>query len=159
MIKCFHCPALLDTALELKSHFTTEHEVGRKVKKDNKCSICLKVINKSHDLQRHRITIHAFECQFCPSKFVLKRDMYEHIKSVHPNQSQVVKNIVFECQFCPIRFVKKEDLKEHVTSVHSFKCKFCPFRPETRFTKKEDLDGHVSLVVTPICFRSFLLYY
>ena len=116
--KCFHCPALLNTALELKKHFTAEHEVGKKVKKDNMCAICLKVINKSHDLQRHRIRIHAFECQFCPLKFVLKRDMYDHVKVVHSNDHDQKYRINIKCSFCPRRFVATLDLKKHLDTEH-----------------------------------------
>ena len=112
------------------------------------CPICLKMINKGHDLKRHLSRIHGFECKFCPLKFVLKRDMFEHAKFVHPNEYQacsprkVVKcpRVAFKCQFCSNKFVKKEDMHDHETMLHLFKCQFCPIR----FVKKEDMDVHVS---------------
>ena len=146
----------LDTT-NLNKHFSTAHETSKQLntpdskrKKDYKCSICLKVSTKSHDLRRHLTRIHAFECQFCPLKFVLKRDMHEHVKFVHSYESQIsAKNILnnginveFKCQSCSIKFMKKEDLKEHIRLIHSLKCQFC----SSKFLKKKDLDGHVSFV-------------
>ena len=169
-IKCFLCPALLDTALELKKHFTTEHEVGRqndpldmtvpkildlkkhfssaheaneqlanpdsKRKKDYKCTLCLKVSTKSHDLRRHLSRIHAFECQFCPLKFVLKRDMYAHVKFVHSNESEISAknvlnngiNVIFKCQFCSSKFETEDDKNKHITFIHEDKT-FMPHSP------------------------------
>ena len=143
-VKYFKCPvclklfdANLDSYLDYKKHFATEHEVDKqtknaevpykmtivkvdpfdatdlnkristaheankqlidpdsKRKKGNKCAICLKVLTKSHDLKRHFSRIHGFECQFCPLKFVLKRDWYDHVKFVHSNKSESSKNVL-----------------------------------------------------------------
>lgn len=74
----------------LNKYVSTTHEANKQLinpdskrKKIYKCSICLKVMTKIHDLKIHLSRSHGFKCQFCPLRFVLKRDMYDHVKFVH----------------------------------------------------------------------------
>ena len=96
------------------------------------CPICLKMIKKGHDLKRHLSIIHGFECQFCPLRFVLKRDMYDHVKFVHDG---------VKCNFCP-EYVKNKSMSEHIALLHLIKCRFC----SKKIAQGRDMKAHVASV-------------
>ena len=80
-----------------------------------------------------------FPCTQCDKRFALKKQMCDHVASVHSTEMK------FQCDKCSFRTKVKDQLKRHITRKHMekggvkpFKCSYC----EHRFVTKKEKDEH-----------------
>ena len=109
------------------------------------------IFAKDEEMNVHVSSVHAIKCQFCPAKFMTKKDLDQHVNTDHKKSLVKIKChlcpalfedspeavLVFKkhletkhnkikCHFCPKKVAKGGDMNAHVASVHGMKCQFCP---------------------------------
>ena len=118
-VKCSICPAVFDAELDLKKHFTTEHEVGKQAK---------------YTASTHKVSIVKYDPLDRDDHTILDLNK-PFFTTVHEASNQSI----CKCKFCP-EFVKKKYMNEHVVVFHSSKCPFCP----KKFTEVKYMNVHVT---------------
>ena len=73
--------------------------------------------------QTKRVVDKHLKCQICDSSLKSKRNLKNHIASVHERKKP------FKCIICDTSFTTKQSLKNHIASVHEgkkpFQCNIC----------------------------------
>ena len=80
-----------------------------------------------------------FTCHICESNFARKRDMSNHIKSVH-------EGIQFNCDLCDAKFTFNRNLQRHIASVHEKKKLFSCEKCDATFTNKHNMKLHIGSI-------------
>lgn len=114
----------LDDELEIK---IDENEKDLTMKseivdvKTLRCRFCLKFINherlKDHEKDHIRRNDN-FRCNFCSKKYKNRRQILEHLKSVHFSEKSVSRKIRYSREICKKSFPEKNSLRNHKRNVH-----------------------------------------
>lgn len=133
---------------ECKKLFTQRYHLIRHVKSVHKkeienlvCGVCNETFNSEYLLMRHvkRHGIMTFACELCKKEFRTKRQMKEHVLSLHVGVKP------FKCEQCDKVFARKYHLERHVmihTGTRDFQCEYCG----KEFCTKGNLLAHVRRV-------------
>lgn len=80
----------------------------------------------------------VWPCTFCPQKFSLKRELINHMSSVHDAKGEI------RCEICDKMFSSRGNLKCHMvnhTGGQRFQCTICG----KKFATKENFTGHMNV--------------
>lgn len=108
------------------------------------CELCNEVFKTTHQLIRHKNTVHQdkFECSLCGDVFIKQFYLSRHKYYVHGldiNNEEIeplLNDDRFECEFCDLTFGQKSYVTQHINRAHrdlsvlkerisGFKCEHC----------------------------------
>lgn len=109
------------------------------------CHFCGKVLKSRRTFKHHIIRTHSdktdqsllHRCDFCPVTYLLKRDLYIHLRAKHvPKEKKCV------CEICKQAFIYKRELLDHLRthqdkSQGRHKCEICS-KTFNRLSAKKD---------------------
>lgn len=135
---CDECKKLFTQRYHLIRHVKTVH---KKEIENLVCGVCNETFNSEYLLMRHvkRHGIMTFACELCKKEFKTKRQMKEHVLSLHVGVKP------FKCEQCDKVFARKYHLERHVmihTGTRDFQCEYCG----KEFCTKGNLLAHVRRV-------------
>lgn len=149
---CQICGLSFTNKIRLKRHMTYSH-IGRK------CSICQKVFDAFHKLQKHKELVHGqvktHECSLCSATFENNYQVKVHMGKVHNVEKYRVK-----CEHCPKITTTKGAMVLHVQSMHSelrYECDLCDYRTGIKWMIKLHKRKHFGQkdYACSICERKF----
>ncbi|XP_044736711.1 oocyte zinc finger protein XlCOF6-like [Chrysoperla carnea] len=142
-IFCLLCDRMFARHSTLMIHNKKYHSGKPLMKKI--CNICGKsVLNiKTHTLQKHS-TERPFKCTLCSKSYVIKSQLYNHIKSQHDNDvGGDDKKFTVLCSTCGKCCRSNADLKVHMishTNEQLFQCHIC----EKKYKSAQGLKCHIN---------------
>ena len=150
--QCSKCSAIFEKSDDFDKHCEKHHP------KQFKCNYCASIayFETSVELIKHVSKLHQFNCDMCPTSFVVIKDLSLHKKQFHP--------VPIECSSCKSTFTQLEELTKHAKLCSQFKCNLCLFKT-SKFRSIEDLALHKKQfhpIYMPFhctcCYSSFASY-
>ncbi|CAC5419816.1 KRAB [Mytilus coruscus] len=136
--KCEECEKVFTQRYHLIRHVKNVH---KKELENLVCGICNETFNSEYLLKRHvtRHGVMTYACEVCRKEFKTKRQMKEHILSLHAGVKP------FKCDQCDKMFTRKYHLERHLmmhAGTKDYQCKYCG----KEFSTKGNLLSHVRRV-------------
>ncbi|KAI9580154.1 hypothetical protein GQX74_000147 [Glossina fuscipes] len=153
-VRCDVCDKVYENAAALKKHKTYTHMPDEQ---KIPCALCNFKTSRTSAIKVHLRNMHgpetvdkyfkpitvfkgSFCCTLCPKRYSRKGDLQRHVKQVHINGENIIKNPksarktkkglvrTYLCTFCGQSFGRKSTLSTHVrihTDDRPYKCEFC----------------------------------
>ena len=104
---------------DIQSHISTRPRRPEHPDARHECEVCGRKFTDKRNLREHLRTVHSadgprYECDVCGKKFTHKRNLSRHLGSVHS-----VDGPSHECGVCGKKFTQKGSLSQHLRTVHS----------------------------------------
>ncbi|XP_063441644.1 zinc finger protein 773-like [Mytilus trossulus] len=136
--KCEECEKVFTQRYHLIRHVKNVH---KKELENLVCGICNDTFNSEYLLKRHvtRHGVMTYACEVCRKEFKTKRQMKEHILSLHAGVKP------FKCDQCDKMFTRKYHLERHLmmhAGTKDYQCEYCG----KEFSTKGNLLSHVRRV-------------
>ncbi|XP_049883426.1 zinc finger protein 26-like [Pectinophora gossypiella] len=149
---CQICGLSFIDKVRLQRHITKSH-IG------HKCSLCQKVFDAFHKLEKHKQRIHGqiktHECTLCTASFENGYQVKVHMGKVHNVEKYRIK-----CELCPKVTTTKGAMLLHVQSIHSdvrYECDLCDYKCGIKWMIKLHKRKHYGEknYVCSVCSRKF----
>ena len=93
---------------DLQRHIGSVHEKSKLYK----CELCKSDFKLKHHLVSHEMQCRSFQCYTCFQKFPSKRQLNNHVRSVHDKKK------LFTCSICHKSFTRNINAQAHIKKLH-----------------------------------------
>ncbi|XP_058801170.1 uncharacterized protein LOC131669956 isoform X2 [Phymastichus coffea] len=138
--QCVKCNVNIKSHVQMRYHLNSRCFHG-----DYKCTKCIKRTQNWQVMRKHYMINHTNRkelhlCEFCSFRSKHRTNFFQHLKSMHPDQSMHIvpgniklkqRDIDYVCDLCNFTSKHKCSIKVHLQTVHgkkNYKCKICKFR-------------------------------